>query len=95
LSETKSNDRKADGWISIARWSVLSGLFLVVFFDLLRTMRVSFPHFYVLLWIAVMYRIVPALLIHFQFSHPRLPLVTIIIDSLLSQKAGQSPSTAK
>jgi signal transduction histidine kinase len=83
LSETKSNDRKADWWICIARWSVLGGLFLVVFFDPLRTMRVLFPHFYALLLIAIIYSIVPALLIHFQFSHPRLPLVTTIIDSLL------------
>jgi hypothetical protein len=33
--------------------------------------------------IAIIDSITLTLLIHFQFSHPRLPLVTTIIDSLL------------
>jgi len=83
LSETKSNDRRADWWICIARWPVLIGLFLVVFSDPLRTRRVWFPLFNGLLLAAIIYSIILTLLIHFQFSHPRLPLVTTIIDSLL------------
>ncbi|NIO71243.1 MAG: GAF domain-containing protein [Anaerolineae bacterium] len=83
MSETKSNDRRADWWICIARWPVLIGLFLVVFSDPLRTRRVWFPLFYGLLLAAIIYSIILTLLIHFQFSHPRLPLVTTIIDSLL------------
>jgi signal transduction histidine kinase len=62
---------------------VLIGLFLVVFSDPLRTRRVWFPLFYGLLLAAIIYSIILTLLIHFQFSHPRLPLVTTIIDSLL------------
>jgi signal transduction histidine kinase len=62
---------------------VLIGLFLVVFFDPLRTRRVLFPLFYALLLLAIIYSIVLTLLIYFQFSHPRLPLVTTIVDSLL------------
>jgi signal transduction histidine kinase len=61
----------------------LVGLFLVVFFDPLRTRRVWFPLFYELLLVAIIYSIILTLLTHFQFSHPRLPLVTTIIDSLL------------
>jgi signal transduction histidine kinase len=61
----------------------LIGLLLVVFFDPLRTRRVWFPFFYALLLIAIIDSITLTLLIHFQFSHPRLPLVTTIIDSLL------------
>jgi signal transduction histidine kinase len=83
LSEMKSNDRRADWWICIARWPVLVGLFLIVFFDPLRTRRVWFPLFYELLLVAIIYSIILTLLTHFQFSHSRLPLVTTIIDSLL------------
>ena len=83
MSETKSNDRRADWWICIARWPVLIGLFLVVFSDPLRIRRVWFPLFNELLLAAIIYSIVLTLLSYFQFSHPRLPLVTTIIDSLL------------
>ena len=83
MSETKSSNRRADWWICMARWSVLSGLFLVAFFDPLRIRRVWIPLFYELLLAAIIYSIILTLLIHFQFSHPRLPLVTTIIDSLL------------
>ena len=83
MSETKSNDRRADWWICIARWPVLIGLFLVVFSDPLRTRRVWFPLFNGLLLAAITYSIILTILIHLQFSHPRLPLVTTIIDSLL------------
>ncbi len=83
MSETKSNDRRADWWICIARWPVLVGVFLVIFFDPLRTRRVWFPLFYELLLVAIIYSIILTLLTHFQFSHSRLPLVTTTIDSLL------------
>jgi len=83
LSETKSSNHRAGWWICIARWSVLIGLFLVVFFDPLRTRRVWFPLFNALFLVAIIYSIVLTLLIYFQFSSPRLPLVTTIIDSLL------------
>ena len=83
MSETKSKERRADWWICIARWAVLIGLILVVFFDPLRTRRVWLPFFYALLLVAIIESITLTLLIHFQFSHPRLPLVTTIIDSLL------------
>ena len=83
MSETKSGNGRADWWICIARWSVLIGLFLVVFFDPLRTRRVWFPLFNALFLVAIIYSIVLTLLIYFQFSSPRLPLVTTIIDSLL------------
>lgn len=83
MSETKSSNRRADWWICIARWPVLIGLFLVVFFDPLRTRRVWFPLFYELLLAAIIYSIILTLLAYFQFSHPRLPLATTIIDSLL------------
>jgi len=89
LSETKSNDRRADWWICIARWPVLVGLFLVVFFDPLRDWRVGEigSRFYelllALLLITIIYSIILTLLSYFQFSHFRLPLVTTIIDSLL------------
>ncbi|MFB0533480.1 MAG: GAF domain-containing protein [Anaerolineae bacterium] len=83
MSETKSDDRRADWWICIARWSALIGLLLLVFFDPLRTRRVWFPLFIELLSAAIVYSIILTLLSYFQFSHPRLPLVTTIIDSLL------------
>jgi signal transduction histidine kinase len=83
LSEAKSNDRRADWWICIARWPVLIGLFLAVFFDPLGTRRIRFPLFYELLLVAIIYSIILTLLIHSQFSHPQLPLVTTILDSLL------------
>lgn len=89
MSETKSNDRRADWWICIARWPVLSGLFLAVFFDPLRDWRVGeigSPYFRLLLallLVAIIYGIILTLLSYFQFSHPQLPLVTTIIDSLL------------
>ena len=89
MSETKSNDRRADWWICIARWPVLIGLFLVIFSDPLRDWRVGTvgSRFYklllALLLIAIIYGIILTLLSYSQFSHPRLPLVTTIIDSLL------------
>jgi len=83
LSGTKSNDRRADWWICIARWPVLIGLFLVVFSDPLRIRRVWSPLFTELLLAAIIYSLILTLLSYFQFSHPRLPLVTTIIDSLL------------
>ena len=83
MSEMGSNDRRADWWICVARWPVLVGLFLVVFFDPLRTMRVLFPLFNGLLLVAVIYSILLTLLTYFRFSHPRLPLVTTTMDSLL------------
>ncbi len=82
-SEMKISSRRADWWICIARWSALIGLLLVVFFDPLRTRRVWFPLFNALLLVGIIYSIVLTLLIYFQFSHPRLPLVTTIVDSLL------------
>ena len=83
MSETKSNDRRADWWICVARWPVLIGLLLVVFFDPLRTRRVWSPLFNQLLLAAIIYSVILFLLSYFQFSHPRLSLVTTIIDSLL------------
>jgi signal transduction histidine kinase len=83
LSETENRNRRADWWICIARWPVLIGLFLTVFFDPFRTMRVSLPLFYKLLLVAIIYSIILTLLSYFQFSHPRLSLVITIIDSLL------------
>jgi signal transduction histidine kinase len=89
LSKTKSNDRRADWWICIARWPVLAGLFLVVFSDPLRDWRVGeigspfYKLLLALLLIAIIYSIILTLLSYFQFSHPLLPLVTTIIDSLL------------
>ncbi len=83
MSEAKSNERRADWWICVARWPVLIGLLLIVFFDPLRGRRVWFPIFNELLLVAIIYSITLTLLSHFQFSHPRLPLVTTIIDSLL------------
>jgi signal transduction histidine kinase len=67
----------------------LIGFFLVVFLDPLRDWRVGTmgSPFYrlllALLLIAIIYGIILTLLSYFQFSHPRLPLVTTIIDSLL------------
>lgn len=85
MSETKSNDRRADWWLCIARWPVLIGLFLIIFLDPLRTERVG--EFYklllALLFIVIVYGIILSLLSNFQFSHPLLPLVTTIMDSLL------------
>ncbi len=89
MSETKSNDRRADWWICIARWLVLVGLFLVVFADPLRDWRVGeigspfYKLLLALLLIAIIYSIILTLLSYFQFSHALLPLVTTIIDSLL------------
>ena len=89
MSEMKSNDRRADWWICIARWPVLIGMFLVVFFDPLRAWRVGpvgspfYKLLMVLILIAIIYGIILTLLSYYRFSHPRLPLVTTIIDSLV------------
>jgi len=81
----KSSHRRADWWIGIARWPVLLGLALIVLLDPWRDLRVG--EFYrallALLFVAILYSTILFLLSYFQFSHPRLPLVTTILDSLL------------
>ncbi len=81
----KNSHRRADWWICIARWPVLIGLALIVFLDPWRSLRVG--EFYrallALLFVAVVYSTILSLLSYFQFSHPRLPLVTTLMDSLL------------
>jgi len=68
---------------------VLVGLFLIVFSDPLRDWRVGeigspfYKLLLALLLVAIIYSIILTLLSYFQFSHPLLPLVTTIIDSLL------------
>lgn len=81
----KGSHRRADWWICIARWPVLLGLALIVFLDPWRNLRVGelYRALLALLFVAIVYSTILFLLSYFQFSHPRLPLVTTIMDSLL------------